>query len=165
MAKKTNKAAEAEFEQYRKDNQRYVEHLPRHTQRQVLERMKQAEDRDIRDKAVEVACWCNGYERGADSWNRTFTEGKLVIKDKREPDRDESPGGHHTEIWLGSKQVFQAGIWGTPELYIPGEWEEQLDRLYAKAQRLESKAERARQGRDRKQTHEQVAKEKAKWGL
>lgn len=164
MAKKT-KTPDEEFEDYRKDNQRYVDHLPKHTQRQVLERMKQAEDRDIRNKAVDVACWCNGYERGADSWNRTFTEDKLIVKDRRERDGDESPGNHHTEIWLGSKQVFQAGIWGTPELYIPGEWEEQLDKLFAKAQKLEAKAKKDAQDKDRKQTYAEVAKEKAKWGL
>lgn len=166
-AAKMSKATKAakEFEEYCKNNQRYVDRLPEHTQRQVLERMKQAEDRDIRDKAVDVACWCDGYERGADSWDRTFTEDKLTIKDKRERDGDESPGNHHTEIWLGSKQVFEAGIWGTPHLYIPGKWEEQLDKLYAKARRLESKAEKAKQDNNRKQTHEKVAKEKAKWGL
>jgi hypothetical protein len=152
------------FEEYRKDNQCYVDHLPKYVQRQVLERMKQAEDRGIRDKAVDVACWCNGYESGADSWDRTFTNEKLVIKDRREPDRDESPGNHHTEIWLGSKQVFGAGLWGTPNLYTPGKWEEQLDKLFAKAQKLEVKAERAAH-KDRKQTHEDVLKEKAKWGL
>lgn len=164
MAKKTKTPAE-EFEEYREANQRYVDHLPRLTQRQVLERMKQAEDRDIRNKAVDVACWCNGYERGADSWNRSFTEDKLTIKDKCDPDRDESPGDHHTEIWLGSKQVFQAGIWGTPELYIPGKWEEQLDKLFAKAQKLEDKAKRAKSDKDREQQYDTVAKEKAKWGL
>jgi len=154
-----------EFEEYCKDNQRYVDHLPKYTQRQVLERMKQAEDRDIRNKAVDVACWCDGYERGAESWDRTFADDKLTIKDKREPDGCESPGNHHTEIWLGSKQVFEAGIWGTPHLYISGKWEEQLDRLYAKARRLESKAKKAEKDNNRKKTQEKVAKEKAKWGL
>ena len=164
MAKKT-KTPDEEFEEYRKDNQRYVDHLPKGTQRQILERMKQAEDRDIRNKAVDVACWCNGYERGADSWDRTFTEDKLIVKDRRERDGDESPGNHHTEIWLGSKQVFQAGIWGTPELYIPGEWEEQLDKLFTRAQKLEAKAKKDKQDKDRKKMYDTVVKEKAKWGL
>jgi hypothetical protein len=44
-------------------------------------------------------------------------------------------------------------------------WEEQLDKLFAKAQKLEAKAKKDAQDKDRKQTYAEVAKEKAKWGL
>jgi hypothetical protein len=46
-----------------------------------------------------------------------------------------------------------------------GKWEEQLDKLFAKAQKLEAKAEKAKKDSDRKKTYDTVAKEKAKWGL
>ena len=160
-------------------------------QKQIAERKVQADERGIADKIVQVALHLGvGYVDQANMddivtdmvYNKyvalddiagavgmpvaRFKPLKIVYHSSKSTSFRESDGKAWTvmELSLDSKVVFaERGTVLTS--YIPGPWEEDLDRLQAVASTAASKAVVAARKKTEAEEAEQVVETKKLWGL
>jgi len=136
-------------------------------ERLIKQRMKQAENKDIRNKAGVVAYYLGkGHEsKNGDEEMRDFTyeKNRLKIHDTFSQGRDR--GGDLTAGW--STEVFYQGklVFNDHDCYIPGKWETLLETLYKEALPLQKKRDAAEQAERDKQKLTEENELRARWGL
>lgn len=132
----------------------------------IEERKKQAKDRQIHEKARDIAKYLGqGYET-TDERQYTFEGSDLLIMDdfKVVHGSDGSMAGFGTNIYYKGEQVYKDGG-GQIYSYIPGRWEETFNKLYSKAEKARKKKEKEEKPRLEKERRKKEKKIKAKWGL
>jgi len=132
----------------------------------IYDRMNQAKDRRIREKAAVIAQYLGkGYET-TDEKKYTFKGSNFLIKDdyKIYRDHDGPMAGFGTNIYYKGQQVYKEGG-GQIHSYIPGDWEETLNQLYSKAEKAMEQKEREEKTRLKKEQKKKEEELRAKWGL
>ncbi len=134
---------------------------------QIAKRKKEMEDKEIVHKTVFIA-EILGHKsewRGGDGyWNTNyhFSNDKFDITEHHFDGTDW--GGFHRELKYKGKRVFyEAG--GGEEAFIPGEWEREFNRLYARAERKEKQLKREQKAQQKVSQAAQEHEERKRWGL
>lgn len=143
---------------------------------QIAERKQQARDRNIKDKAVRVAVALGeGYQsredRGSVQTDMLY-EGRIaalsqILKVRYYdcvPNGSFRRGSLYVEISLDGEQVFSYRNYDIAG-YTPGAWEEELDRLYALADKTDAKVASAASEAEAAEERERTAGIRQAWGL
>lgn len=144
-----NEAAFLKFVDYH--NREFLE-LPADARLKILERCYQADQRRIASKAFTV-----GHNR----------EIKIEITSKEDTWLSDgiSPGYDIVTIFDDGKTVFNSCLGSLPRVYLPGNWETALDRLY-EAKVLQNENEKVRKAQEAEAAKQaQIKKSLESYGL
>lgn len=135
---------------------------------QIKERKKGMKDKNINGKACYIATLLghktNKYDSrsGCEETWHIFENENFRIEDYGISCTD--AGGFHREVKYKGKVVFYMSG-GGEESFIPGEWEKELNRLYALAQRRDRKAKKEEEAEIKRIQAAREKEERKKWGL
>ena len=133
----------------------------------IEERKKQAENRNISVKASTIAKYFGFRRTKPDCGDETtvykFSNENFVINNQWTVYR-EGVVGFGTDISYKEQTVFSMGG-GTIYSYVPGDWETELNNLYASAQKAESVVRAVKNERQQTEQAEKEADLRKKFGL
>jgi hypothetical protein len=134
----------------------------------IAERKKEMEDKEINYKTTLIATMLGrrigryNRDNGCDETWDVFKNERFEIEDYGVNCID--GGGFHREVKYNGKRVFyMAG--GGEELFIPGKWEREFNKLYAQTQRKERQNKREERAKQKLAKKTQEREERKRWGL
>ena len=130
----------------------------------IEERKKEAREKNIFDKARDVAKYLGSEFREHHKYN----ENNFSIEYSKERARDIDFAGHEFEdltIKSEGEIVFSYGDFADIRSYAPGNWEDKFEELYASAIETKEKVLTAKEINKKKKERKEKAKLRQKWSL
>lgn len=137
--------------------------------RLVEQRKRDATAKKLHQKAFEVSIRLGKFLRNEPNQPIRFTSGKLVV-DYRGSNPENPEECITVSVKYDGKEVFHdyiklSGRALEISVYIPGEWEKELDELYSKVKKIVDEEERKREEEERKKKEEEKEKLIKDFGL